>query len=116
MPKLLSGAEIVFKALEDQKVEYIFGYPGGAVLPIYDELKNHKSIKHILARHEQGAGHSAEGYASLAASQGLLVTSGPGATNAVTAHRCLHGPNSSCLYFRAPTHNGTTHLNVIQLE
>ena len=56
MPKLLSGAEIVFKALEDQKVEYIFGYPGGAVLPIYDELKNHKSIKHILARHEQGAG------------------------------------------------------------
>ena len=52
MPKLLSGAEIVFKALEDQKVEYIFGYPGGAVLPIYDELKNHKTIKHILARHE----------------------------------------------------------------
>ena len=63
MPKLISGAEIVFKALEDQKVEYIFGYPGGAVLPIYDELKNHKSIKHILARHEQGAGHAAEGYA-----------------------------------------------------
>ena len=55
MPKLLTGAEIVFKALEDQNVEYIFGYPGGAVLPIYDELKNHKSIKHILARHEQGA-------------------------------------------------------------
>ena len=48
MPKLLSGAEIVFKSLEDQKVEYIFGYPGGAVLPIYDELKNHKSIQHIL--------------------------------------------------------------------
>ena len=47
MPKLLSGAEIVFKSLEDQKVEFIFGYPGGAVLPIYDELKNHKSIKHI---------------------------------------------------------------------
>ena len=55
MPKLLTGAEIVFKALEDQNVEYIFGYPGGAVLPIYDELKNHKTIKHILARHEQGA-------------------------------------------------------------
>ena len=49
MPKLLSGAEIVFKSLEDQNVEFIFGYPGGAVLPIYDELKNHKSIKHILA-------------------------------------------------------------------
>ena len=48
MPKLLSGAEIVFKSLEDQNVEFIFGYPGGAVLPIYDELKNHKSIKHIF--------------------------------------------------------------------
>ena len=81
MPKLFSGAEIVFKALEDQKVEYIFGYPGGAVLPIYDELKNHKSIKHILARHEQGAGHSAEGYARSSGKPGvLLVTSGPGAT------------------------------------
>ena len=54
MPKLFEWTEIVFKALEDQKVEYIFGYPGGAVLPIYDELKNHTSIKHILARHEQG--------------------------------------------------------------
>ena len=56
MPKLITGAEIVFKALEDQKVEYIFGYPGGAVLPIYDELKNFNSVKHILVRHEQGAG------------------------------------------------------------
>ena len=56
MPKLYTGAEIVFKCLEDQKVEHIFGYPGGAVLPIYDELKNHSSIKHILVRHEQGAG------------------------------------------------------------
>ena len=61
MSKLYSGAEIVFKCLEDQEVEFIFGYPGGAVLPIYDELKNHESIKHILARHEQGAGHAAEG-------------------------------------------------------
>ena len=50
MPKLLTGAEIVFKCLEDQKVNHIFGYPGGAVLPIYDELKNHPSIKHILVR------------------------------------------------------------------
>ena len=71
--KLLSGAEIVFKTLEDQKVEYIFGYPGGAVLPIYDELKNHKSIKHILARHEQGAGHSAEGYARSSGKPGVLL-------------------------------------------
>ena len=58
MPKLYTGAEIIFKCLEDQKVEHIFGYPGGAVLPIYDELKNHSSIKHILVRHEQGAGHA----------------------------------------------------------
>jgi len=55
MSKLLTGAEIVFKCLEDQGVDFIFGYPGGAVLPIYDELKHHKTIKHILARHEQGA-------------------------------------------------------------
>ena len=58
MSKLYTGAEIVFKCMEDQKVEFIFGYPGGAVLPIYDELKNHSSIKHILVRHEQGAGHA----------------------------------------------------------
>ena len=63
MPKLYTGAEIVFKCLEDQGVSNIFGYPGGAVLPIYDELKNFNSIKHILVRHEQGAGHAAEGYA-----------------------------------------------------
>ena len=76
MGKLYSGAEIVFKCLEDQKVEYIFGYPGGAVLPIYDELKNHSSIKHILVRHEQGAGHAAEGYARSSGKPGVvLVTS-----------------------------------------
>ena len=61
MSKLFTGAEIVFKCLEDQNVNTIFGYPGGAVLPIYDELKNHKKIQHILVRHEQGAGHAAEG-------------------------------------------------------
>ena len=86
MSKLCSGAEIVFKCLEDQDVEFIFGYPGGAVLPIYDELKNHSSIKHILVRHEQGAGHAAEGYARSSGKPGVvLVTSGPGATNVVTA-------------------------------
>ena len=86
MSKLYTGAEIVFKCMEDQKVEFIFGYPGGAVLPIYDELKNHDSIKHILARHEQGAGHAAEGYARSCGKPGVvLVTSGPGATNVVTA-------------------------------
>ena len=81
MPKLFTGAEIVFKCLEDQDVEYIIGYPGGAVLPIYDELKNFQSIKHILVRHEQGAGHAAEGYARSSGKPCVvLVTSGPGAT------------------------------------
>ncbi len=107
MPKLLSGAEIVFKALEDQNVEYIFGYPGGAVLPIYDELKNHKTIKHILARHEQGAGHAAEGYARSTGKPGvLLVTSGPGATNAVTALTDAYMDSIPvvCISGQVPTH------------
>ena len=107
MPKLLSGAEIVLKSLEDQKVEYIFGYPGGAVLPIYDELKNHKSIKHILARHEQGAGHAAEGYARSSGKPGvLLVTSGPGATNAVTAltDAYMDSVPLVCISGQVPTH------------
>ena len=101
MPKLYTGAEIVFKCLEDQKVEHIFGYPGGAVLPIYDELKNHSSIKHILVRHEQGAGHAAEGYARSSGKPGIvLVTSGPGATNVVTALTdAYYGLNSFSLYF-----------------
>ena len=107
MPKLLSGAEIVFKSLEDQKVEYIFGYPGGAVLPIYDELKNHKKIKHILARHEQGAGHAAEGYARSSGKPGVvLVTSGPGATNAVTALTDAYMDSIPvvCISGQVPTH------------
>ena len=107
MPKLLSGAEIVFKALEDQNVQFIFGYPGGAVLPIYDELKNHKSIKHILARHEQGAGHAAEGYARSSGKPGvLLVTSGPGATNAVTALTDAYMDSIPlvCISGQVPTH------------
>ena len=107
MPKLISGAEIVFKALEDQNVEFIFGYPGGAVLPIYDELQNHKSIKHILARHEQGAGHAAEGYARSSGKPGvLLVTSGPGATNAVTALTDAYMDSIPvvCISGQVPTH------------
>ena len=85
MPKLYTGAEILFKCLEEQKVSHIFGYPGGAVLPIYDELKNHSSVKHILVRHEQGATHAADGYSRATGKPGVaLVTSGPGATNAIT--------------------------------
>ncbi len=81
----MTGAEIVLQALKDNGVEHIFGYPGGAVLPIYDEIFQQEEIQHILVRHEQGAGHAAEGYARSTGKVGvLLVTSGPGATNAVT--------------------------------
>ncbi|WP_281436236.1 MULTISPECIES: acetolactate synthase 3 large subunit [unclassified Ciceribacter] len=81
----MTGAEIVLRALKDNGVEHIFGYPGGAVLPIYDEIFQQEEIQHILVRHEQGAGHAAEGYARSTGKVGvMLVTSGPGATNAVT--------------------------------
>ncbi|MBB5535093.1 acetolactate synthase 3 large subunit [Rhizobium giardinii] len=81
----MTGAEIVLQALKDNGVEHIFGYPGGAVLPIYDEIFQQDDIQHILVRHEQGAGHMAEGYARSTGKVGvMLVTSGPGATNAVT--------------------------------
>ncbi|MBE7184961.1 MAG: acetolactate synthase 3 large subunit [Methylobacterium mesophilicum] len=81
----MTGAEMVVQAFRDNGVEHIFGYPGGAVLPIYDELFQQEEIKHILVRHEQGAGHAAEGYARSTGKCGvMLVTSGPGATNAVT--------------------------------
>lgn len=80
-----SGAEILVDCLVDLGVEVVFGYPGGAVLPIYDILYNHPKIKHILVRHEQGATHMAEGYARSTGKPGVvLVTSGPGATNAIT--------------------------------
>jgi len=81
----LTGAEIVVRALKDQGVTHIFGYPGGAVLPIYDALFADNGITHVLVRHEQGATHAAEGYARSTGKPGVvLVTSGPGATNAVT--------------------------------
>lgn len=81
----LSGAQIVVQSLKDEGVEYIFGYPGGAVLHLYDALFQQEDIKHILVRHEQGATHAADGYARATGKPGVvLVTSGPGATNAVT--------------------------------
>ncbi|WOC17036.1 acetolactate synthase 3 large subunit [Pseudochrobactrum sp. MP213Fo] len=81
----MTGAEMVVQALIDQGVAHIFGYPGGSVLPIYDELFQQDKVEHILVRHEQGAGHAAEGYARSTGKVGvMLVTSGPGATNAVT--------------------------------
>jgi acetolactate synthase I/II/III large subunit len=85
MSKQMTGARMVIQALKDQGVEVVFGYPGGAVLPIYDEMFQQNDIRHILVRHEQGAVHMAEGYARSTGKPGVvLVTSGPGATNAVT--------------------------------
>src|SRR2546427_4900988 len=81
----LTGAEIVVKCLQAEGVEYVFGYPGGAVLFIYDELFKQDKVKHILVRHEQGATHAADGYSRSSDRVGVaLVTSGPGVTNAVT--------------------------------
>lgn len=81
----MTGARVIVQALIDQGVEVVFGYPGGAVLPIYDELFKQNRLRHVLVRHEQGAVHAAEGYARSTGKVGVvLVTSGPGATNAVT--------------------------------
>ena len=85
MARQMTGAKMVIQALKDQGVDTVFGYPGGAVLPIYDEIFQQNDIKHILVRHEQAAIHAAEGYARSTGKPGVaLVTSGPGATNAVT--------------------------------
>ena len=85
MARTMTGAEMVIKAMQDQGIDYVFGYPGGAVLPIYDELFQQEKVKHILVRQEGGAVHAAEGYARSTGKVGVvLVTSGPGATNAVT--------------------------------
>ncbi len=85
MTRQMTGAKMVVQALKDQGVDVVFGYPGGAVLPIYDEIFLQNDIRHVLVRHEQGAVHAAEGYARSTGKPGVvLVTSGPGATNAVT--------------------------------
>jgi acetolactate synthase-1/2/3 large subunit len=85
MTREMTGAEMIIQALSDHGVDTLFGYPGGAVLPIYDELFQQDKVRHVLVRHEQGAGHAAEGYARSTGKPGVcLVTSGPGATNIVT--------------------------------
>jgi acetolactate synthase I/II/III large subunit len=107
MSQEMSGAEIVLKALADQGIEHIFGYPGGAVLPIYDEIFQQEKVKHILVRHEQGAAHAAEGYARSTGKCGvLLVTSGPGATNAVTGltDALMDSVPILCITGQVPTH------------
>jgi acetolactate synthase I/II/III large subunit len=107
MTNLMTGAEMVVRALRDQGVETIFGYPGGAVLPIYDALFHQDFIKHVLVRHEQGAAHAAEGFARSSGKAGvLLVTSGPGATNSVTGltDALMDSIPLVCITGQVPTH------------
>src|SRR5512146_92590 len=107
MTREMTGAEMVMAALADQGVKHIFGYPGGAVLPIYDALFQQEAVEHILVRHEQGAAHAAEGYARSTGGVGvLLVTSGPGATNAITglADAMMDSIPLVCITGQVPTH------------
>ncbi|ABE63501.1 acetolactate synthase, large subunit [Nitrobacter hamburgensis X14] len=103
----MTGAAMIVRALVDHGVEHIFGYPGGAVLPIYDEIFQQSEIEHILVRHEQGAGHAAEGYARSTGKPGVvLVTSGPGATNMVTplTDALMDSIPLVCITGQVPTH------------
>src|SRR5204862_1958451 len=102
-----TGADLLVKALIDEEVEVVFGYPGGAVLPIYDSLFKQNQLRHILVRHEQGAVHAAEGYARSTGKVGVvLVTSGPGATNAVTGltDALMDSIPVICITGQVPTH------------
>ncbi len=104
---VMNGAEVLLRVLQEQQVEVVFGYPGGAVLPIYDALFKQNSIRHILVRHEQAAVHAAEGYARSTGRVGVvLVTSGPGATNAVTGlvDALMDSIPLVCLTGQVPTH------------
>ena len=103
----MTGSEVVLQALVEQGVEVVFGYPGGAVLPIYDAIFKQDKIRHILVRHEQGAVHAAEGYARSTGKVGVvLVTSGPGATNTVTGltDALMDSVPVVCLTGQVPTH------------
>src|SRR6476646_6642665 len=103
----MTGAEMVIRTLADQGVEHLFGYPGGAVLPIYDELFQQEKVAHVLVRQEGGAVHAAEGYARSTGKVGVvLVTSGPGATNAVTGltDALMDSIPVVCLTGQVPTH------------
>jgi acetolactate synthase I/II/III large subunit len=107
MDKEMTGAEMVIQALIDQGVQHVFGYPGGAVLPIYDALFKQDQLRHVLVRHEQGAVHAAEGYARSTGKVGcVLVTSGPGATNAVTGltDALMDSIPLVCITGQVPTH------------
>ncbi|MBX9741326.1 MAG: acetolactate synthase 3 large subunit [Beijerinckiaceae bacterium] len=107
MSKQMTGAEMVVEALKDQGADTLFGYPGGAVLPIYDAIFQQNFVKHVLVRHEQGAAHAAEGYARSSGKVGvLLVTSGPGATNTVTGltDALMDSIPLVCITGQVPTH------------
>ena len=107
MSRPMTGAEMVVEALKDQGVDTLFGYPGGAVLPIYDAIFHQNNVRHVLVRHEQGAAHAAEGYARSTGKVGvLLVTSGPGATNAVTGltDALMDSIPLVCITGQVPTH------------
>ena len=106
-PQTMTGSEVVLRALVEQGVEVVFGYPGGAVLPLYDSFFKQNSIRHVLVRHEQGAVHAAEGYARSTGKVGVvLVTSGPGATNTVTGltDALMDSVPIVCLTGQVPTH------------
>src|ERR1043166_5224461 len=106
-PNQMTGAAMIVRALADHGVRHIFGYPGGAVLPIYDEIFQQSEVEHILVRHEQGAGHAAEGYARSTGLPGVvLVTSGPGATNMVTplTDALMDSIPLVCITGQVPTH------------
>src|ERR1044072_3869507 len=107
MSQQMTGAEMVVQAMLDNGVEHIFGYPGGAVLPIYDAIFQQDRLRHILVRHEQGAVHAAEGYARSTGKVGcVLVTSVPGATNAVTGltDALMDSIPIVCITGQVPTH------------
>src|SRR5512144_3132735 len=107
MTREMTGAEMVIQALADQNVEHVFGYPGGAVLPIYDAIFANNQVRHVLVRHEGGAVHAAEGYARSTGKVGcVLVTSGPGATNAVTGllDALMDSIPLVCITGQVPTH------------
>src|SRR6188768_2844837 len=106
-PNQMTGAAMIVRALIDHGVQHLFGYPGGAVLPIYDEIFQQSDVEHILVRHEQGAGHAAEGYARSTGLPGVvLVTSGPGATNMVTplTDALMDSIPLVCITGQVPTH------------
>ena len=106
-PNQMTGAAMIVRALIDHGVQHLFGYPGGAVLPIYDEIFQQSEVEHILVRHEQGAGHAAEGYARSTGRPGVvLVTSGPGATNMVTplTDALMDSIPLVCITGQVPTH------------